>query len=278
MLIDWFTVGAQALNFIILVWLMKRFLYKPILNAIDAREKRIAAEIADADARKAEAKQESEEFRHKNETFDKERDALIARAGDEAKAEGAKLLAEARKTADALSGKRREALRNEARNLNQAIVRRTQDMVFAIARKALGDLATVGLEERIAEVFMGRLREMDGKSKEVLAQALKSGAEPAILRSAFDLPDGPRATIQNALNETFSADIHLRFETAPGQVGGIELAANGQKIAWTISEYLTTLNAGAMDLVDGTPAADRHLDNPTTPMPLAVGAADGKRD
>ena len=55
MLIDWFTVGAQALNFIILVWLLKRFLYKPILNAVDAREKRIAAELADADAKKAEA-------------------------------------------------------------------------------------------------------------------------------------------------------------------------------------------------------------------------------
>ncbi len=60
MLIDWFTVVAQALNFLILVWLLKRFLYKPILNALDAREKRIAAELADADARKAEARQERE--------------------------------------------------------------------------------------------------------------------------------------------------------------------------------------------------------------------------
>ena len=55
MLIDWFTVGAQALNFLILVWLMKRFLFKPVLDAIDAREKRIAAAIADADQKKAEA-------------------------------------------------------------------------------------------------------------------------------------------------------------------------------------------------------------------------------
>ena len=39
MLIDWFTICAQALNFLILVWLMKRFLYKPILHAIDEREK-----------------------------------------------------------------------------------------------------------------------------------------------------------------------------------------------------------------------------------------------
>jgi F-type H+-transporting ATPase subunit b len=56
MLIDWFTVGAQAINFIILVWLLKRFLYKPILDAVDAREKRVATELADADAKKAEAK------------------------------------------------------------------------------------------------------------------------------------------------------------------------------------------------------------------------------
>ncbi len=56
MLIDWFTVGAQALNFVILVWLMRRFLYKPILHAIDAREKKIAAELADAAAKKAEAR------------------------------------------------------------------------------------------------------------------------------------------------------------------------------------------------------------------------------
>ena len=56
MLIDWFTVGAQVLNFVVLVWLLKRFLYKPVLNAIDAREKRVAAEAADADLQKTEIK------------------------------------------------------------------------------------------------------------------------------------------------------------------------------------------------------------------------------
>ena len=45
MLINWFTVGAQVLNFIVLVWLLKRFLYGPVLNAIEAREKRVAAEL-----------------------------------------------------------------------------------------------------------------------------------------------------------------------------------------------------------------------------------------
>lgn len=42
MLIDWFTVGAQVLNFVILMWLMKRSLCQPVLDAIDAREDRRA--------------------------------------------------------------------------------------------------------------------------------------------------------------------------------------------------------------------------------------------
>jgi F-type H+-transporting ATPase subunit b len=125
MLVDWFTVVAQALNFLILVWLMKRFLYKPILHAIDQREQRIAAELADADAKKAEAQKERDEFQHKNEEFDKQRAALLSQATDDAKAERQRLLDEARKAAAALSSKRGETLRKEERDLHQAISRRS---------------------------------------------------------------------------------------------------------------------------------------------------------
>ena len=249
MLIDWFTIGAQALNFLILVWLLKRFLYKPILHAVDAREKRIAGELADADAKKAEAQKERDEFQHKNEEFDQQRAALLTKATEEAKAERQRLLDEARKAADALSAKRQETLRNDAQNLNQAISRRTQQEVFAIARKALTDLATTSLEERLGEVFTRRLRTMDSKAKASLGEALKAASEPALVRSAFDLPAEQRAAIQNALNETFSAEIHVRFETAPDLVSGIEITTNGQKVAWSIGDYLASLEKGVGELL-----------------------------
>ena len=252
MLIDWFTVGAQALNFIILVWLLKRFLYKPILDAVEAREKRIAAELADADAKKAEAQKERDEFQHKNEQFDQQRAALLSKATDDAKAERQLLIEEARKAADALSAKRQETLRTDAHNLSQAIRRRTQQEVFAIARKALTELATASLEERMGEVFMRRLRTMDSKVKEGLAEALKTASEPALVRSAFDLPAEQRAAIQKALNETFSTEVQVRFETAPDLVSGIELTTNGQKVAWSIADYLASLEKGVGELLKET--------------------------
>lgn len=251
MLIDWFTVVAQVVNFLILVWLLKRFLYRPILNAIDAREKRIELALLDADAKKAEAEQEREVFQHKNGEFDQQRAALLDQARDEAKAERLRLLDEARQAADVLIAKRQEAQRIDARNLSQAISHRTRQEVFAIARKALTDLAGISLEERMCEVFARRVREMDDRTKAGFAIALKSAAlksaalksasAPAIVRSAFDLPAEQRAAIQSAVNETFAGEIHLRFETEPDLVSGIELATDGQKMAWSIADYLVSM-------------------------------------
>jgi F-type H+-transporting ATPase subunit b len=62
-------------------------------------------------------------------------------------------------------------------------------------------------------------------------------------------PPVQRAAIQNALNETFSAEIHLRFETAPDLVSGIELTTNGQKVGWSISDYLAGLEKGVGELL-----------------------------
>ncbi|MDI1290328.1 MAG: F0F1 ATP synthase subunit B [bacterium] len=249
MLIDWFTVGAQALNFLVLVWLLRRFLYRPILKAVDAREARIAKELADAAASKAETAKQSTELGERTRVFDQERASLLSKATDEAKVERLRLIGEAQKAADIVSAKRNEAMKSEAQSLNQAIGRRTQQVVFTIARKALSDLATTSLEERMGEVFTRRLRTMDGQAKARLGEALKTASAPSLVRSAFDLPPEQRAAIQNAVNETFSADIHLQFEAASDLIGGIELVANGQRVAWSIANYLGSLERNVSEFM-----------------------------
>lgn len=256
MLIDWFTILAQVINFLILVWLMKRFLYKPILDAIDAREQRIAGELAGAEAKKAEAQKESESFKRKNREFDGRRDALLSQATEEAKAERERLLDEARQTAGALQAKRQDALEREHRSLNDEITRRTREEVFAIARKTLTDLAGTSLEERMGEVFRRRLRELDSEAREGFGRILETSSDPVIVRSAFELPSEQRAAIRHALNETFAAEIQVRFETAPDLISGIELTANGRKIAWSIAGYLASLEKRVGELLKGSSSSE----------------------
>jgi F-type H+-transporting ATPase subunit b len=275
MLIDWFTVGAQALNFLILVWLMKRFLYKPILDAIAAREKLVATELANAAKALADARKTEDTFKQRNTAFDGERDAMLKKATDEAQAERLRLLDDARKAAAALNSKLQDAARSDEDRLRQAIRRRTREEVFAIARKALADLATASLEERLCDVFTRRLRTMDEKAKASLGAALKRATGPALVRSAFDLPPEQCAVIQKAVNETFSADIPLHFETAPNLVSGIELTANGQKVSWSIGNYLDSLEADLDALLkqQAAPTTDTKAAPSTeTPKSQATGA------
>jgi len=249
MLIDWFTVAAQVLNFVILVWLMKHFLYKRILNAIDKREETIAKRVADAKAEKTEAKTQQDELKLKNEEFDRERSALLEKARSEATAERERLLDAARKAADALSTTRDQERQSEAQALNAKLVSRAQEAVFKIARKTLSDLASVSLEERLCDVFTRRLRDMPSETKESLVNALTKTSEPGVVRSAFELAGREQAQVQKALNETFSTDVHVRFEVAPNVISGIELSCGGQKVAWSIQEYLASLEQGVTALV-----------------------------
>jgi len=279
MLIDWFTVGAQIVNFLILVWLLKHFLYKPILDAIDAREKRIAAELADADTKKAEAEKERTDFEDKNKVFVEQRSALLSKAADEAKAERERLIDQAKKDAEALRVTQADALRGDQIRMTSEITLLAENEVFAIARKALTDLATVSLEERVGEVFTLRLRELDPKAKELLGAALKDSSQPALVRSAFVLPADQRAAIQNALNESFSAAVRIKFEDSQEVICGIELTVNGQKVAWSISSYLAELSKKVSDLVDvRSPATIKPPPKPDTakvpePEPAALVGA-----
>ena len=249
MAIDWFTILAQALNFLVLVWLMKRFLYKSILGAIEAREKRIESELANAAEIKADAEKEGNEYKKKSSEFDQQRASLLSKATQEAEAERDRLFEEARKSAAALSAKRSETIRGEERNLRQALTRRTQEEVFAIARKTLGDLAGTSLEERVIQVFLGRLGALSVEEKGRLASALKDSSSPAMVRTAFDLTPEQRDSTEDAIKEALLPGIQVKFETAPDLISGIELAGQGRKVSWNIAEYLKSLQGGIEELL-----------------------------
>jgi len=225
----------------VLVWLMKRFLYKPILNAIDAREKRIALALADAALKQTAAQKERDAFQKKNEEFDQQRSELLGQAKDEAKAERQRLLDQARQVSDALRAKKQDALTRELQTLHQDIARRSREEVFAIAQKVLTDLAGLSLEERMGAVFTQRLRALDDEAKTGLAAALKNSSNTVRVRSAFELPSTQREDMQQALNESLSSDIKIQFDTTPELISGIELTANGWKVAWNIADYLASL-------------------------------------
>ena len=252
MTIDWFTVIAQIINFLVLVWLLKRFLYKPILNAIDTRDQKIKSQIEEANAKVEEATSEQEEFQRKNTEFDQQRKSMLAKATDEAKATRQQMLESARKEAEELRAKLEKSLQEERLHLDNEIVRRTQKEVFAIARKVLADLASESLEEQMTRVFVERLKQLEEKTKMPLVHALSTSGEP-VVRSAFELSPDQRSEIEQAVKGLSTAEFKTQFEVDGDKISGIELSCGGYKIAWSISEYLSTLEKRVSEIFGQPP-------------------------
>ncbi|MCF8123589.1 MAG: hypothetical protein K9K34_14360, partial [Desulfarculaceae bacterium] len=78
MLIDWFTVAAQVVNFLILVWLLKHFLYDRIIKAIDQREADIAARSEEAEAKQDAAARKESELAQRRRELEEQSGSLLA--------------------------------------------------------------------------------------------------------------------------------------------------------------------------------------------------------
>ncbi len=241
MKINWFTVIAQVINFLILVWLLKKFLYKPILNAVNEREKKITDQLKDADDKKAVAQKEQDDFKKKNEDFDQQKKELMDKAVADVNTEKQKLLDEAKDDANTLRTNMEKAAKEKQANDNVEIAEKIQQQVFAITRKALADIASISLEEYSANTFVKHLAALKDDEKKQFIEAFKSNSNAILVRSAFDLSAKQQSEINNEVNVILSADTHLQFKTTPDIISGIELYTNGYKIAWSFLEYLNSL-------------------------------------
>ncbi len=280
MKIDWFTVIAQVINFFLLVWLLRRFLYKPILRAVDEREKKIAGQLKDAKKDKEEAQKEQEEFAKKNDDFDEQKKELMDKAIAETKEARLKLLEEARNDANTLSAKLNEASKAAQENLNQEIAQKTQLEVFAIARKTLADLASQSLEEQAVTIFIKRLSALKAEEKKKFVSAFAADTSPIDIRSAFDLPNKQQTEIKDAIKEILGNKIHVDFETSPALIGGIELMANGYKLSWSIAEYLHSLEKEIAEMMtskskkDADASSEKKKETKTGKEPEAIKEPD----
>ncbi len=250
MLIDWFTVVAQIVNFLVLVWLLKRFLYKPILNAIDAREKRIASQVQKAQETEEVAYKERDTFQQKNKDFENQREALLSKAAQEAQAEKQAQLEAGRKEFEAMRLKQNESLKSEHSLSQREFINRAQSEVFAITRMALKDLASEDLEARLIEVFAQRLSNLPQAEK----AKLTSG--PAVIRTAFPLSPAQQTTLTALLKKTSADPLEIKFEMVPNLVSGIELTADGNRISWSLGDYLGEMEETIKRSADNGAKAD----------------------
>ncbi|MCK4391053.1 MAG: F0F1 ATP synthase subunit B [Desulfobacterales bacterium] len=251
MLIDWFTVTAQVINFLVLVYLLKRFLYGPIIRAMDQREKRIALRLEEGQKKKDEAQQEMALYQKKNRDLDNQREEKLSRIKEEAEARRKEFINEARNEVDAIRARWHEAIQREKAAFLQNLRQRAGKQTCAIARRVLKDLANVDLERHIIRVFIERLRNLDDQERTALKESIRKSGRKINLRSAFEIPQDMAREIAAVLQNQGTDPVDLQLEISSDLICGIELKVHGRKIAWSLEDYVDTLEEAVVEALEG---------------------------
>ena len=249
MQIDWVTVAAQIVNFLVLVWLLQRVLYRPLTRALKAREDEVSRSLREAESARETARTEAEAHRHALHELEDTRSARLAAVEQEA----AGLRAEMTEKARGELAKRRAAWQAQLEDEKSAFLdrlrRRAGEAFVTLARRALADMADEDLADRIAHVFARRLSALDPEEQKHLKSAAGREEAPLIL-SSFPLLPEARTLVAEVVARVVERDVEIDFREEPGLECGVVLAIGSRHVGWTLGEHLDALEDDVARLLD----------------------------
>jgi F-type H+-transporting ATPase subunit b len=239
--IDWFVFLAQIFNFLLLMYLLKRFLYGRIIKAMDDREAKIVGRFAEAEELKNKANEEAQLYEKRNQALHEKKEVLLNEATMAADAKRKELMEKVRVEVDQVKARWQDMLVREQDAFFYDLRQRAAKQLYATARKALSDLADADLEERIVDEFLRRVSALDEEKSMQMRKAISGGGNMVTIQSAFGISASRQTQIEEVLKKQITNGFKIRYLEQPDIVSGIEMRVNGHKIAWSLNEYLETL-------------------------------------
>ncbi|MDE2050784.1 MAG: F0F1 ATP synthase subunit delta [Gammaproteobacteria bacterium] len=244
MRLDWTTFALQLINFTILVWLLQRFLYRPVLRVIDARRQAADTRYSEAQRTAESAKRQLEELQAQRAAVGAERAAALAEAREQARQLAETRRAEAEQDAKALLEEARQTLARERETLLAEARSTALDIAAGMAGRVLAEipesLRIAGWLERIDE----HVRSLPAAEKAELAGELAAGA-PLRVMSAWSLPPEIEQRWRAQLRETFGTDAAIDFETDAALIGGAELRFPHATLSFSVKSVVSALKEEA---------------------------------
>jgi len=239
MQIDWFTVGAQIVNFLVLVYLLKRFLFKPIIESMERRERKIMERQKLAESQLDSAEQTMQLYLDKQKELEVERSEILNQAEQAAERQYTVLLGKLR---DEIGKKRvqwQNELVKEQTSLMQEVGNVCGKKMITICRQVLRDLAGVQLEQYMVDRFLDELHQLSEKDKKKLLCSTVTGGNITVA-TGYELSQKLRDVVRDKLSELIPG-VNLEFELRPEFVCGVALETSEELWSWNAGHYLDEL-------------------------------------
>lgn len=219
MTIDWWTLGFQAVNVAVLIWLLGHFFWKPVAAMIEARRASAQKLTDDAEAARAAAATALAEVEKTRAGFAREREAILAEAHKVAEAARVASLAKAKAEVEALRAAAKVAVAKDNKAQQDAWAERSADLAVDIAGRLVARLDGVTVQACFLDWLLDEIRQLPEAARK--AAGLKGTTLE--VRSAVKLDPAERKSCGQSIAEAIGGDPHIAFRTDRKLIAGFEL-------------------------------------------------------
>lgn len=232
--LDWVTSTIEIVNFLVLVWILQRFLYKPIMRTIARRKAAIDQTLADARERQSGAETLERTYRDRLTAWEQEKAGLRTRALAEIEAERTRALAALEQTLAQERERRRVIEERETRDARTRLAQDAAAQGAQFAGRLLARLADAGLEKRLVAMALEDIGRLPDGAVQTLRDACRGAGNKIGVTSAFALPAAERGALQQALGRLIGADFEAHFTEDAHLLAGLRVSVG----AWILRANL----------------------------------------
>jgi F-type H+-transporting ATPase subunit b len=237
MIINWYTVGFQIINFLVLVFLLRKFLYGPIIAMMEEREMKIVQRETVAATKASEAEEEARNYQKKVASLHSRDEALLAEAKAEAENQRRLLLENTRREVDETRERWHQEVYREQESFIHELRTRIGRHACQIARQCLQNLADAKLETMIWDIFLQKFEQLSSEELNTLRIAF-SQENPVLVNSSFEPTEERLQNLAAILESRLKQKVQLTQQTYSELICGVELEIGGYRVAWSVDAYL----------------------------------------
>ena len=222
MRIDWWTLTLQVVNVLVLIWLLARFLFRPVADIVAERQEEAKRLLADAAAAQQQAADARAEADRAVANIGTKREELMAEAHKSAEAEKANLLAQTSLEIAKLRSEAEAALSRDRAAAETAIIERASELSIDIARRLLGRMAPKTAFDVMVAGICDQILMLPPEARNNLMAP--TAADQAIdVITAGPLSEQESEHVRSALEQALGTRLVLTFRADPALLAGIEL-------------------------------------------------------
>lgn len=236
--LDWSTFFLEILNFLVLVWLLRRFLYRPVLAAITRRQESVRSQLDSARTIRAEAAALQNEYENRISSWQQERDRQLADLDNELQAlrrqrmeELDQEITEAREKAHASEQRR---LADSRQELEAAALKQGT----AFASSLLSELAGPELEQLLVDRTIRYLRDLPETRWQRLQEDLAENGGNCQITSAFELKAAQKQAVSAVIVDRLNMPQQLQFQTDSALICGLEILLGSWAVGANLRDEL----------------------------------------